>query len=92
MGFLETHWSGTYEGHAIVVARKTGGHHFELIIDGRVVDSESSWVNMGKRHLEGKLRHEGRELDVQALGVQGAFTESATVSVDGHPVPMTKVS
>jgi hypothetical protein len=91
MGFFTTHWSGTYEGHTIEVVRKTGGHHFELLIDGKVVDDETSWVNMGKRHLDGKLVHEGRELEVQAVGVQGAFTESATVSVDGHSVPMTKV-
>jgi hypothetical protein len=92
MGLFTTHWAGSYEGHKIEVVRKTGGHHFELLIDGEVVDSESSWVNMGRRHLEGKLRHDGRDLEVQALGVQGAFTETATVSVDGTPVPMTKVS
>jgi hypothetical protein len=92
MGFLSTHWSGTYEGHTIAVVRTTGGHHFELLIDGEVADSTTSWVNMGKRHLEGTLKHEGRELAVHALGVQGAFTESATVTVDGQPVPMAKVS
>jgi hypothetical protein len=91
MGFLTTHWSGTYEGHTIEVIRKTGGHHFELVLDGEVVDSETSWVNMGRRHLEGKLKHAGKELDVKAEGVQGAFTETATVAVDGHPVAMAKV-
>jgi hypothetical protein len=46
MGLFSTHWSGTYEGHTIEVVRNTGGHHFELLLDGQVVDSESSWVNM----------------------------------------------
>jgi hypothetical protein len=91
MGFFTTHWAGTYEGHTIKVVRAMGGHHFELLIDDKAVDSTSSWVNVGNRHLEGKLEHGGRELLVKALGVQGAFTESATVSVDGHDVPMTKV-
>jgi hypothetical protein len=91
MGLFSTHWSGTYEGHTIEVVRTTGGHHFELVIDGQVVDSTTSWANMGKRHLEGSLKHEGRELAVHALGVQGAFAESATVSVEEQPVPMTKV-
>jgi hypothetical protein len=91
MGFLSTTWAGDYEGHSIAVVRKTGGHHFELVIDGKVVDSETSMVNMGRRHLEGKLHHGERELRVEAVGVQGAFTESATVSVDGHSVPMKKV-
>jgi hypothetical protein len=90
MGLFTTHWSGTYEGHSIEVVRTTGGHHFELVLDGAVADSTTSWVNMGKRHLEGKLKHDGRELLVHALGEQGAFTESATVTVDGKPVPMTK--
>jgi hypothetical protein len=34
--------------------------------------------------------YEGHTI-VEAVGVQGAFTETATVSVDGQAVAMTKV-
>jgi hypothetical protein len=76
IGFLTTHWSGTYAGHSIEAVRTTGGHHFELVIDGKVVDSETSWINMGRRHLEGMLHHEGRQF---------------AVKVDRHDVAMNKV-
>jgi hypothetical protein len=92
MGFFSTHWKGSYEGHTIEVVRKLGGHEFDLLIDGEEVASRASAVNMGERDLEGKLTVGGRELVVHAKGIQGAFTESATVTVDGKPVAMTKVS
>lgn len=91
MGLFSTHWVGEHEGHKIEVVRKLGGHAFDLLIDGEMVDSQSSLVNMGQRDLEGVLHLDGRELRVHAVGIQEAFSESANVTIDGKTVTMTKV-
>jgi hypothetical protein len=92
MGLFSTHWRGDYEGHAIEVVRKWGGHEFELQIDGKTVASAASVVNMGDRKLEGSIEHEGQSLPVHAVGTQGAFTEGVTVVVGSTPIEMKKIS
>ena len=91
MGLFSTHWQGTYEGHIIEVVRRKGGHEFELVIDGAKTDAAASMVNMGERKLHGALTHNGAELPVYAVGIQHAFSESATVLVNGMEIPMKRI-
>jgi hypothetical protein len=91
MGFFSTTWEGEYEGHKIEVVRKLGGHSFLLNVDGKEMATDAGIVNMGTRSMKAVLKHNEKDLIVEAIGKQGALTESAQVTVDGKPIVMKKI-
>ena len=90
MSFFRRVWTGEYEGHELVVRQQKGSHQYVLEIDGETVDEYTSPINMGERRLQAILMHEGQELEVKAVGKQGAFTESVKLTVGGQEIPMKK--
>ena len=90
MGLFSRVWKGEYEGHQLEVRQQKGSHQYVLLIDGEQVDEYTSPINMGKHHLKATLDHDGKELAVEVLAKQGAFTESIKLTVDGQEVPMKK--
>src|SRR5438105_3386284 len=93
MGFLQTRWEATFEGHNITVTRNEIGRGFALEWDGRELARRTwSWVGLGELHgtaeEEGGKQHEVHvRLSVGSGPGEGLLTDGAcTITVDGKPV------
>lgn len=90
MSITGDRYVGTYEGHAIELVRNNWNKTLSLLIDDQVVASESR-ILPHDITLTGTLEHGGVRHTVVATAVVRGFSSDDAITVDGEPLPVTKV-
>ena len=89
MGFLETRWEATYEGHSLAVFRDELTKGFLIEWDGVVIARRTwSWVGLGELNATAEV--DGEPVEVKAslkFGIPG----KCVITVDGTEIPVKQV-